>query len=123
MNLFADESVDRPIVERLRQEGHTVSYVAELAPGIADDEVLQRASAAGAPLLTADKDFGELVFRQGRAHAGVILLRLAGQAPGAKADLVVGALRDHGAELPGAFTVVTPDSIRIRKTAPPASSP
>ena len=73
MNLFADESVDRLVVERLRQEGHIVDYVAELAPGIADEEVLQRASALGAPLLTADKDFGELVFRLGRAHAGVIL--------------------------------------------------
>ena len=29
-------------------------------------------------LVTADKDFGELVFRQGAVHTGVVLLRLAG---------------------------------------------
>jgi len=28
--------------------------------------------------LTADKDFGELVFRQGLLHSGVVLIRLAG---------------------------------------------
>ena len=32
MNLLADESVDGPIVDRLRQDGHRVRYVAELAP-------------------------------------------------------------------------------------------
>ena len=33
MNLLADESVDRQIVERLRQDGHRVTYVAEMEPG------------------------------------------------------------------------------------------
>ena len=37
MNFLADESVDRGIVERLRQEGHEVSYVAEMEPGLPDD--------------------------------------------------------------------------------------
>lgn len=32
MNLLADESVDKPIVERLRQDNHTVVYIAELHP-------------------------------------------------------------------------------------------
>lgn len=36
MNLLADESVDSPIVERLRQDGHAVFYIAELDPGIGD---------------------------------------------------------------------------------------
>ena len=34
MKLLADESVDSPIVERLRQDGHSVFYIAELDPGI-----------------------------------------------------------------------------------------
>jgi predicted nuclease of predicted toxin-antitoxin system len=78
VNLAADEGVDRPVVERLRQDGHDVVYVAELSPSLPDDEVLQQANARGAVLMTADKDFGELVFRQGLVHSGVILLRLAG---------------------------------------------
>jgi len=44
MNFLADESVDRPIVERLRREGHRVSYVAELGPGMPDDAVLHLAN-------------------------------------------------------------------------------
>jgi predicted nuclease of predicted toxin-antitoxin system len=66
MNLLADESIDRPIVVRLRQEGHIVRYIAELEPGISDDKVLEIANNEAAPLLTADKDFGELVYRHHR---------------------------------------------------------
>ena len=63
MNLVADESVDGPSVERLRQDGHAVFYIAELDPGIDDDAVLDEANRSGALLITSDKDFGELVFR------------------------------------------------------------
>lgn len=40
MNLLADEGVDHPIVEQLRQEGHTVFYIAEMEPGIDDKKDL-----------------------------------------------------------------------------------
>ncbi len=88
MSFFADESVDRPVVERLRQDSHDVLYVAEFAPSITDDEVLREANARSAVLVTADRDFGELVFRQGIIHSGVVLLRLSGLANTTKAEIV-----------------------------------
>jgi len=45
MNLLADESVDEPMVHRLRQEGYVVVYVAELSPGITDDKSFDRLTA------------------------------------------------------------------------------
>lgn len=63
MNLLADEGVERQIVERLRQAGHDVWYIAEMEPGIADDVILAQANASQALLITLDKDFGELVYR------------------------------------------------------------
>jgi predicted nuclease of predicted toxin-antitoxin system len=115
MMLLADESVDRPIVERLRLEGHETTYIAELAPSISDDEVLQKANTRNALLLTEDKDFGELVYRLGRVHAGIVLIRLAGLASAAKAETVAKVLQDHATELVGAFTVISPGGVRIRK--------
>ncbi|MBN1310132.1 MAG: DUF5615 family PIN-like protein [Anaerolineae bacterium] len=114
MNLVADEGIDRQVVERLRQDGHDIVYVAELAPGITDDEVLQQANDRHIPLLTADKDFGELVFRLNRVVAGVILVRLEGLFPETKAIIVAQAIRDHETELMHAFSVITPGMIRIR---------
>jgi predicted nuclease of predicted toxin-antitoxin system len=123
MNLLADESVDRPVVLRLRDEGHDTMYVAELSPSISDDEVLAQANDRGALLLTADKDFGELVFRHGRVHAGVVLLRLDGLPLADKADIVATVLQQRGAELPGALTVISPGVVSIRRPKPPDKSP
>lgn len=115
MNFLADESVDQPIVERLRQDGHQVSYVAELGPGMPDDAVLNLANQETALLLTADKDFGEMVFRQRLHMHGVVLIRLAGLSPTRKAEIVALAVREHLTELPRSFAVIMPEIFRIRR--------
>jgi predicted nuclease of predicted toxin-antitoxin system len=116
VNLVCDESVESQVVARLRGDGHAVVYVAELSPSITDDEVLAEANARQAPLITADKDFGELVFRQGRANSGVALIRLAGLAPDTKARSVSEVIAAHSTELAGAFTVISPGLVRIRRS-------
>lgn len=114
MNLLIDESVDRQVVEMLREDGHNVVYISELDPGIPDETVLSIANNRGALLVTADKDFGELVFRRQQLNAGVLLIRLAGLPPQSKAEVVTAAVRDHSDELPGAFSVLSRGMIRIR---------
>ena len=114
MNFVADESVDRDIVQRLRREGHQVWYVAEMDPGITDDDVLEVANRETALLLTADKDFGEMAFRQRRFSGGIVLMRLAGLSAQRKEDIVADAVSQHAQELPQRFTVITPGLCRIR---------
>lgn len=117
MNLLADESVERQIVERLRLDGQEVLYVAEMEPGIEDEVVLERANEKLALLVTGDKDFGELVFRDRRlATGGVILIRLAGLMAQTKAEIVSAAISKHEAELAGHFSVISPGRVRIRST-------
>jgi predicted nuclease of predicted toxin-antitoxin system len=115
VNFLGDESLDRQIVVRLRQDGHHVWYVAEMSPGISDDVVLELANKENALLLTADKDFGELVYRQRRLTMGVILVRMAGLSAQKKAETVSSALNKHAIELRHAFSVITPGTIRIRR--------
>jgi predicted nuclease of predicted toxin-antitoxin system len=115
LRFVCDEGVDRPIVDALRRAGHDVTYVAEMEPGIEDDEVLELSARDGRVLVTADKDFGELVFRQGRLHHGIVLLRLHGLAPNEKGRLVVTSVEEHGDEFAHAFVVLEKNRIRIRK--------
>ncbi|MCZ7380769.1 MAG: DUF5615 family PIN-like protein [Candidatus Methanoperedens sp.] len=114
MNFLADENIDRHIVERLRHEGFDVRYIAETDAWISDDEVLDLANSEESLLLTADKDFGELVFRLKKITVGVVLIRLAGLTPERKAKIVVETINKHGTELLNAFSVVTIGAIRIR---------
>jgi len=115
LNFLCDEGVERHIVAVLREAGNQVAYVAEIDPSISDAEVLRRAAASEAVLITSDKDFGELVYRQGRAHSGIVLVRLHGLDPARKAAVVAAAIEQHGASLPGAFCVVEEDRLRIRR--------
>ena len=114
MNLLADESVDKAIVVRLRQDGYNVLYITEMSPSITDDVVLQQANDQQSLLLTADKDFGEMVYRQGLVHTGIVLLRLAGLTTITKADLVSKVFDAHASEFVGAFSVIAPSIVRIR---------
>ena len=116
MTFVADESVDRQIVEAVRSLGYDVFSIAETASGMADEEVLNRARNTQSVLLTADKDFGELVFRQQRLHTGIVLLRLAGLAPAEKGQIVGAAIEAHADELEGGFSVVTDKVVRIRRS-------
>ena len=114
MKLLADEGVDSAIVTRLRYDGHDVIYVAELSPGITDEAVLELANADERILMTADKDFGELVFRLRRVAFGILLVRLPGMPSTGKADAVAQVIGEHGVEMPGAFTVLSAGLVRIR---------
>jgi predicted nuclease of predicted toxin-antitoxin system len=115
VRLLVDESVDRQIVDLLRLQGHRVRYAAEMDPGIPDEAVLDLANKEADVLVTADKDFGELVFRQGRLTSGILLVRLAGLSPASKAELAASTIDQYGEELPGAFAVLTSRSFRVRK--------
>lgn len=118
MKFLADEGLDRQVVEMLREAGHDVVYVAELDPGISDENVLEIANDEQRKLLTADKDFGELVFRQRLFANGVILTRLSGLTPQSKARILVEAIEEHSEHLsPETFAVVAPGTIRIRKSS------
>jgi predicted nuclease of predicted toxin-antitoxin system len=115
LRFVADENIDRQIVERLRQDGHVVLYIAEIDSGVNDQDVLKLANNEQAVLLTADKDIGELVYRQRLVHPGVIFLRLAGLLPAVKAELVGRAVNAHIKELVGSFVVISSRAIRLRK--------
>lgn len=115
MNLVVDESVDRRIVDALRRDGHNVLYVSEFAPSIVDQEVLDLANRNDALLVTEDKDFGELVFRNGQIHTGVVLIRLGGLSAQAKARNILTIFANQGTELLNAFSVISPGRVRVRQ--------
>lgn len=115
MKIVADECVDDEIVSRLRKDSHEVIYIAEVSPGILDEDVLILADNDNTLLLTADKDFGELIFRQGLVKRGILLYRLPELSKSEKAEIISAAIAEHENELLDSFSVLTENSIRIRK--------
>lgn len=77
MNLLADENVHGDIVTALRSDGHDVAWVVESGlVGSEDTVLLELARHEGRIIITADKDFGELIeFDTKTPPVGIILLR------------------------------------------------
>jgi len=115
MKLVADEGVDKPIVDRLRNAGFDILYIPETNQGADDEFILRLANDQYRILITQDKDFGELVFRLKNVHYGVVLIRLNGYTPNHKATIIEKVFLLHQDELINAFTVIQPNAIRIRK--------
>ncbi len=44
MNFIADESVDQPIVDYLRKNNYTVTAIAEMEPGLPDNQLFNMAN-------------------------------------------------------------------------------
>lgn len=114
MKIIADENVDQPIISRLRKAGHEVHAIIEMEAGISDKEVLHLATQKGIVLLTSDKDFGELVYRDRKSACGIVLIRLAGLTNKDKSEIVARVISEHANELENAFTVISAKNLRIR---------
>jgi len=116
VKFVADESVDKPIVDALRADDHEVYYILEKSKGIPDHEVLKIANIKKCILLTADKDFGHIVYRQRKSHHGIILFRLAGLSIEKKIQMVLDALNQHNDEIENHFSVISKTHIRVIKS-------
>jgi len=119
---LADECVAAPLVARMREAGHDVAYVMELAPGATDAEVTARAFEEGRLLLTEDKDFGELVFHHREKVSGVVSLRTAPQDNSLKWKRLDIAIGKFGETLFGRYTVIEEARFRSRPLLGTAST-
>ncbi len=118
MKYLPDENVPRRIVTWLRARGEDVLYAAEEHAGEIDAEWLRLAEADGRFILTSDKDFGDLVFRDGLNSHGVILFRLERLSIEARLKRLEKLWSVVEANPHGCFIVITPRRVRVRPLAP-----
>ncbi len=76
MKFITDENLGIQVPQYLKDLGYDVISATEVALSKPDSDILAIANKEGRILLTTDKDFGELVFKEKLIHSGVILLRL-----------------------------------------------
>jgi predicted nuclease of predicted toxin-antitoxin system len=118
MRFLVDECTGPAVARWLCDQGYDVLSVYEQARGIDDAEVISLALAEERILITNDKDFGEIVYRERRLHQGIILLRLQNANPTAKIAALTHLLANHADKLEGSFVVVTEKQARFAKLLP-----
>ena len=114
MKVLANENLPLDMVEELRNAGYEVAWIRADSPGADDVTFLAQAVAENRVLITFDKDFGELAFRQKLpATCGIILLRITASSGQEAAKKVTAALTGRD-DWSGHFSVIDDRRIRIR---------
>ena len=98
----------------IRSRGHDLVWIEEETPGIDDQVVLSRATAEGRILLTCDKDFGDLIFRDKlKAPFGVILFRIPQNTPDRTRTII--AELESRTGWAGHFSTIDENGLRRRR--------
>jgi predicted nuclease of predicted toxin-antitoxin system len=117
MKFLVDESAELRLASHLVHLGHDVAIVGRDYPfSLKDYQVLAIASHEQRIVVANDKDFGELIFRDHSAHAGVILFRMKDESILGKISRLDDLLAQHVDDLAtySAYVVVSDERIRVR---------
>lgn len=114
MNILVDASAGVGVAVALRSLGHDAAFVRDRDPDMADPDILQWAVVEMRLVITADKDFGELVYKSGLPHAGVLLLRLEEARTAERVRVVTDILTHYADQLLGRFSVYQDGRLRVR---------
>ncbi len=115
MKLLVDVGVGKTVEQWLQKQGHDVLAVRDLDPRLPDSAILNQAVLEQRLVITMDKDFGELVYRSGQPHAGVLLLRLEEADSQQKVSIVKKIFTRHALQLLDCFSVYQRGRLRIRR--------
>jgi predicted nuclease of predicted toxin-antitoxin system len=113
VRFLVDECTGPTVARWLSDLGHDVYSVFDLAAGTMDQDLLKKAFSENWILITNDKDFGEMIFRERREHKGVIFLRLADERSSSKIAVLQNVLENYSERLIGQFVTVTEERIRF----------
>ena len=112
--MIADESLNKNLINALRDAGYFITSIAEHSPGISDAEIAVRSLSPPNIIISEDKDFGEMVYHQKVSVIGVILLRYEPEEFDLIRRKLLSLLEHFGHDLQGKFTVITFNKTRIR---------
>ena len=115
MKFIVDVGVGRGVEDFLKENGFDVKTVRDINPKAKDSEILQIAVNEKRMMVTMDKDFGDLVYRSGKRHSGILLLRLEAATGDQKVKIVERIIRSFEKEIKDRFCVYQDDRLRIKK--------
>ena len=116
MRFLVDRCAGRRLANWLREQGHDIVDARDWGPDPGDRSVLDRATAETRILVTIDTDFGELIFRHGARHKGII--RLPDVPASERIIIMADLITRYATELEGgAMVTVRGNRVRVARQA------
>ncbi len=116
MRFLVDECTGSKVAEWLRDANYEVFSVFDQARGMTDNDILAKAFTENWILITNDKDFGEMVFRERRTHHGVVFMRLDDERATNKLEVLRRLLESYAEKLPEELSSLPKRIVRFART-------
>jgi len=113
IKFLVDECTGPNVALWLKSQDYITISIYDEFPGKKDFDILKMAFDNNYVIVTNDKDFGEMVFKNNLPHKGIVLLRLSNERSNHKIEVLERLFSEKISELPGSFTVVSEKTIRI----------
>ena len=114
MRFIVDECTGPNVANWISDNGYEVYSVYVQNRGMKDEDILEKANIENWIIITNDKGFGEMIFKNKKLHKGVILLRLRNERAKSKIKCLENLFKNYLNDLEKNFTVVTETSVRIK---------
>ena len=116
MIFLANENIPLDSIAFLRSKNCEVISIKEITPGISDLTVLELAKTHSAIILTFDKDYGEIVYRNEFQNSpAIVFFRFKGYDSLFAGNTLIKLIEDSTISIENCFTVVEEETIRQRK--------
>lgn len=115
VRFLIDVGVGKKVEEWLKADGYDVKTVRSIDPKARDVEILKIAKIEFRMVVTMDKDFGELIYKSGKSHSGVLILRLEDAKGSKKVEVLKKILHDFEDEIENRFCVFQNNRLRISR--------
>ena len=117
MKFLLDVNAGGPLFDWLTELGHDVVRVSTKDPRMSDDDILSWAVKEKRVIITTDKDFEEMIWREEKKHCGV--LRLENLPRSERKALLRDVLKHHMKVLEsGSIVIALSKKFRVRKLIP-----
>jgi predicted nuclease of predicted toxin-antitoxin system len=114
VNFIVDVGVGKSVEKWLANQGYKVVPVREINPEMEDYEILSLAIIEDAIIITMDKDFGELIYKEKMEHRGVLLLRLDDAVAEEKLAVIQSLFPENAENIKSNFAVYQSGKLRVR---------
>lgn len=113
MDFLANENFPIISIRILRCVGHNVVSIIEDTPGVKDYVVLKRAYEENRIILTFDRDYGELIYKNRLVTpVGIIYFRFSPTTPEEPGKILLNIIEKGNVPLLGKFTVIERGRVR-----------
>ena len=114
MKFLANENFPSPSFKYLKSKGWDIIHIGEEFMGFSDKEVLDLANKENRIIITFDRDYGKLVFRDGYKTPGIIYFRIRKFTPLEPGIQLGNLLNEEKIAVNNLFTIIGSNMIRQR---------